>query len=59
MIGVDAVYHAFDNTDAAPYGFSSEATYQLLRLSLVPPPLPLTRLDVGISAARLYGPRDA
>ena len=59
MVGVDAVYHAFDNTDAAPYGFSSEATYQLLRLPLVPPPLPLTRLDVGVSAARLYGPRDA
>lgn len=57
MTGVEAVYHAFDNTDAAPYGFSSEATYRLLRLPLEPPPLPLTRLDVGVSAAQLYGPR--
>ncbi len=55
IAGVEAVYYAFDNNDAAPYGLSSEATYQALRLSLSPPPLPLTRLDVGVTAAHLYG----
>jgi guanine deaminase len=55
IAGVDAVYYAFDNRDAAPYGLSSEAAYQRLGLSLDPPPLPLTRLDVGMTAASLYG----
>ena len=32
MAGVQAVYYAFDNNDAAPYGLSSEAAYQALRL---------------------------
>ncbi len=59
MAGVEAVYYAFDNVDAAPYGLSSDAAYQALRLPLWPPPLPLVRLDVGQSAARLYGPRDS
>ena len=54
---VDAVYYAFDNDDAAPYGLSSEAAYQALRLPLVPPPLPLKRLDTGVTAASLYGRR--
>ena len=57
MAGVQAVYYAFDNDDAAPYGMSSEAAYQALRLSLVPPPLPLQRVPVDISAAQLYGSR--
>lgn len=56
VAGVDAVYYAFGNDDAAPYGLSSEATYRALRLPLDPPPLPLTRLDAGITAAELYGP---
>lgn len=55
MCGIEAVYYAFDNQDAAPYGLSSEATYQALKLSLTPAPLPLTRLDVGVSARQLYG----
>jgi tRNA(Arg) A34 adenosine deaminase TadA len=55
MAGVTAVYYAFDNDDAAPYGLSSAAAYQALRLPLSPPPLPLTRLDTGVSAAHLYG----
>lgn len=53
--GVDAVYYALDNADAAPYGLSSELTYRTLRLPLVPPPLPMTRLDIGVSAEALYG----
>jgi tRNA(Arg) A34 adenosine deaminase TadA len=53
---VDAVYYAFDNDDAAPYGLSSGAAYQALRVPLDPPPLPLTRLAIGMDAAELYGP---
>lgn len=49
------VFFAFDNADAAPYGLSSEGVYQRLGLRLQPPPLPIERLDLGISAAQLYG----
>ena len=55
IAGVDVVYYAFGNDDAEPYGFSSKAAYQKLRLSLEPPPLPLIRLDLGLSPAELYG----
>lgn len=55
MNGAEQVFYAFDNNDAAPYGMSSEGTYQRLRLSLTPPPLPITRIDTGISAEQLYG----
>jgi tRNA(Arg) A34 adenosine deaminase TadA len=54
LTGVDKVYYAFDNDDAAPYGLSSAAVYQKLQLPLAPPPLPLTRLDLGLTAAQLY-----
>lgn len=57
MAGVEAVYYAFDNLDAAPFGLSSEAAYRKLRLPLEPPPLPLTKLDVGVSAMAVYGAR--
>ena len=49
------MFYAFDNQDATPYGLSNEGWYRCLRLPLVPPPLPLSRLDTGISAAQLYG----
>ncbi|BDR09681.1 nucleoside deaminase [Comamonas thiooxydans] len=55
MNGAEQVFFAFDNQDAVPYGLSSEGTYQRLRLSLTPPPLPITRIDTGIRAAQLYG----
>lgn len=55
MANVDAVYYAFDNDDAEPYGFSSASTYARLNLPLSPPPLPLTRLDLGVSADAVYG----
>ncbi|QIL80653.1 nucleoside deaminase [Diaphorobacter sp. HDW4A] len=55
MTGVESVFFAFDNDDAAPYQLSSEGTYQRLRLNLTPPPLPITRVDTGITAAQLYG----
>ena len=58
MNGAEQVFFAFDNNDAAPYGMSSEGTYQRLRLSLTPPPLPITRIDTGISAEQLYGDAD-
>ena len=55
MNGAEQVFFAFDNADAAPYGLSSEASYQRLRLPLDPPPLPIERLDTGITAGQLYG----
>ena len=55
MTGMERVFFAFDNVDAAPYGLSSEGTYQRLRLSLSPPPLPIARVETGVSAAQLYG----
>ena len=55
MTGADKVFFAFDNNDAAPYQLSSEGTYQRLRLSLTPPPLPIERLNTGITAEQLYG----
>lgn len=55
MAGAEQVFFAFDNADAQPYGLSSEGAYQRLRMPLQPPPLPLTRLDTGITAAQLYG----
>lgn len=58
MAGVDTVYYAFDNDDGAPYDLSCEATYRRLRLELSPPPLPMIRLDPGVTAAELYGSRD-
>lgn len=59
MNGVQSVYYAFDNADAEPYGLSSAAAYAALRLPLVPPPLPLTRLDTGVTAQQLYGDASA
>ena len=55
MNGAEQVFFAFDNADAQPYGLSSEGTYQRLRLSLSPAPLPITRIDTGITAEQLYG----
>ena len=49
------VFFAFDNDDAKPYQLSSEGTYQRLGVQLNPPPLPIARVDSGISAAQLYG----
>ena len=56
MTRISAVYYAFSNADAEPYGFASTAAYQTLGMNLDPPPLPLTQLDVpGRTAADLYG----
>ena len=57
MNGISAVYYAFDNEDAAPFGFDSSASYDRLRLPLCPPPLPLIKLPSSIPAAVLYGPQ--
>jgi guanine deaminase len=55
MTRISAVYYAFSNADAEPYGISSTAAYQALGVSLDPPPLPLTQMDVpGRTAAELY-----
>lgn len=55
MNGISAVYYAFDNQDAAPFGFDSTSSYDKLRLPLNPPPLPLIKLPSPILAATLYG----
>lgn len=55
MNGIRAVYYAFDNHDAAPFGFDSTSSYDKLRLPLNPPPLPLIKLPVSLGAAALYG----
>lgn len=55
MNGIAAVYYAFDNADAAPFGFDSTAAYQKLGLPLTPPPLPLVKLAVTLTATDLYG----
>ena len=57
MNGISAVYYAFDNEDAAPFGFDSSAAYAALRLPLSPPPLPLIKLPSPIPAAALSGPQ--
>ena len=58
MAGVSEVYYAFDNDEAAVYGFSNAHVYDALRLPL-PASLPLTRLEVGVTAEQVYGPRPA
>ncbi|MFM4929230.1 nucleoside deaminase [Aeromonas dhakensis] len=55
MNGIAAVYYAFDNEDAAPFGFDSTAAYRKLGLPLAPPPLPLIKLPSPLAAAELYG----
>ncbi|MEG0006743.1 MAG: nucleoside deaminase [Aeromonas sp.] len=55
MNGISAVYYAFDNADAAPFGFDSSVSYDRLRLPLSPPPLPLIKLPSPIPASALYG----
>lgn len=55
MNGIAAVYYAFDNEDAAPFGFDSTAAYHKLGLPLAPPPLPLIKLPSPLAAAELYG----
>lgn len=54
LSGIEAVYYAFDNHDAEPFGFSSQAIYKQLGIRLTPQPLPLIKLDTGITAAQLY-----
>lgn len=53
--GTERVVYAFDNQDAEPYGESSDATYRRLGITLQPPPLPMDKLDTGITAAQMYG----
>lgn len=55
LAGIKEVYYAFDNEDAAPYGFASTKVYEALRLQL-PVALPLNRIRFDdISAAAVYG----
>ena len=54
MTNIKSVYYAFDNADAEPYGLSSEETYKKLGIIKEKVPLPITRLDVGVTAGELY-----
>ncbi|WAF66428.1 nucleoside deaminase [Aeromonas dhakensis] len=58
MNGIAAVYYAFDNADAAPFGFDSTAAYHKLGLPLAPAPLPLIKLPSPLAATELYGAPD-
>lgn len=58
MNGIAAVYYAFDNEDAVPFGFDSTAAYHKLGLPLAPAPLPLIKLPSPLAAAELYGAPD-
>ncbi|WP_421166751.1 nucleoside deaminase [Aeromonas dhakensis] len=58
MNGIAAVYYAFDNEDATPFGFDSTAAYHKLGLPLAPAPLPLIKLPSPLTAAELYGAPD-
>ena len=53
--GIEKVYYAFDNQDAAPYDMSSDAAYAALGLALEPTPLPMVRIDTDVTAAQMYG----
>ena len=53
--GIETVYYAFDNADAAPYAMSSDAAYAAMGLALEPMPLPLIRVDTEVTAAQMYG----
>ena len=53
--GIEKVYYAFDNQDAAPYDMSSDAAYAALGLALEPTPLPMVRIDTEVTAAQMYG----
>ncbi len=53
--GIEKVYYAFDNKDAAPYDMSSDAAYAALGLALEPTPLPMVRVDTEVTAAQMYG----
>lgn len=53
--GITQVYYAFGNAESARYGMSSEAAYASLGLPLVPTPVPMMRVDVGVTAAQVYG----
>jgi guanine deaminase len=54
MTNIKSVFYAFDNTDAEPYGISSDLTYKKLGIIKEKIPLPIIRLDVGVTADELY-----
>ena len=53
--GIEKVYYAFDNQDAAPYDMASDPAYAALGLALEPTPLPMVRIDTEVTAAQMYG----
>lgn len=54
MTNVKSVFYAYDNSDAAPYGLSSESTYVKLGIETTKVSIPLTKLDVGVPVTDVY-----
>ncbi|WP_312821332.1 nucleoside deaminase [Brevundimonas sp.] len=55
MTGVSAIYYVYDNADAEPFGFSSQATYDALGVDMDRPAVPMSKVDLpGRSPAALY-----
>lgn len=53
ITGVSEIIYAFDNTDAAPFGFSSQSTYDKLGINKVTF-VKTKKLDTQYSALQLY-----
>ena len=49
------VDYAFDDAESARYGMSSKAAHAAIGLPLVPTPVPMIRLDIGVTAAHING----
>lgn len=54
MSNVQSVYFAYDNTEGARFGLSTEATYNKLGVNLEKLPITFKKLDVGISVEEVY-----
>ena len=57
--GIQEIYYAFDNAEAAPFGLSSDPTHTALGMEPKPAPVPIIRIDTGVTAAQLYGDASA
>lgn len=54
MANIDQVYFAFDNSDGAPFGYSSAETYKKLGVKLDLIPISFSKLETGITASEVY-----
>lgn len=56
MTKIEGVFYAFDNNDGAPYGYSSETTYQKLGIKKEGIGIPIEKLQVEVTADEVYRP---